>query len=105
MGRMHYCHRRAEVIGLRLEDLRLAEWRVFINEGKGGHQRLVPVSPTVFATIAAYMNQDRPAGALTDRLFVVLTGPRRGQRLSIEGLDEILLGGEGLGWAGPRHLP
>jgi integrase len=37
--------RRAEVIGLRLEDLRLGEWRVFVADGKGGHQRLVPVSP------------------------------------------------------------
>ncbi|MCP3987850.1 MAG: tyrosine-type recombinase/integrase [Actinomycetia bacterium] len=35
---------RCEVLGLRLEDLRLGEWRVFIADGKGGHQRLVPVS-------------------------------------------------------------
>ncbi len=33
--------RRCEVLGLRLEDLRLGEWRVFIADGKGGHQRLV----------------------------------------------------------------
>jgi integrase/recombinase XerD len=84
--------RRAEMLGLRLEDLRLGEWRVFINEGKGGHQRLVPVSPSFFATVAAYMNSERPAGAPTDRLFVVLKGPRRGQPLSIEGLDEIISG-------------
>jgi site-specific recombinase XerD len=32
--------RRFEVIGLRLSDLRMAERRVFIAEGKGGHQRL-----------------------------------------------------------------
>ena len=30
--------RRCEVLGLRLEDLRVAERRVFIAEGKGGHQ-------------------------------------------------------------------
>jgi integrase len=40
--------RGCEVLGLRLEDLRLGEWRVFIAEGKGGHQRLVPVSQTSF---------------------------------------------------------
>ena len=39
--------RRCEVLGLRLEDLRVAERRVFIAEGKGGHQRLVPVSIAV----------------------------------------------------------
>jgi integrase len=40
--------RGCELLGLRLEDLRLGEWRVFIAEGKGGHQRLVPVSQTFF---------------------------------------------------------
>jgi integrase/recombinase XerD len=84
--------RRCEVIGLRLEDLRLGEWRVFVAEGKGGHQRLVPVSPSFFATVASYMNKERPATAPTDGLFVVLKGPRRGQPLSIEGLDEIIAG-------------
>jgi integrase/recombinase XerD len=84
--------RRCEVIGLRLEDLHLGEWRVFVAEGKGGHQRLVPVSPSFFSTVASYMNNERPANAPTDRLFVVLKGPRRGQPLSIEGLDEIISG-------------
>jgi integrase/recombinase XerD len=81
--------RRCEVLGLRLEDLRLGEWRVFIAEGKGGHQRLVPISPTFFATVADYMNTERPPDASTDRLFVSLKGPRRGQPLSADGLDEI----------------
>jgi integrase/recombinase XerD len=84
--------RRAEVLGLRLEDLRLGEWRVFVNEGKGGHQRLVPVSPSFFATVAAYMDTERPSGIATDRVFVALKGPRRGQPLSAEGLDEIVSG-------------
>ncbi len=84
--------RRAEVLGLRLEDLRLGEWRVFVNEGKGGHQRLVPVSPSFFATVASYMDSERPPGVTTDRVFVVLKGPGRGEPLSAEGLDEIISG-------------
>jgi integrase/recombinase XerD len=36
--------RRCEVLGLRLGDLRLGEWRVMITEGKGGYERLVPVT-------------------------------------------------------------
>jgi integrase/recombinase XerD len=84
--------RRAEVLGLRLEDLRLGEWRVFVNEGKGGHQRLVPVSPSFFATVASYMDSERPPAVTTDRVFVVLKGPRRGEPLSAEGLDEIISG-------------
>jgi integrase/recombinase XerD len=84
--------RRCEVLGLRLEDLRLGEWRVFVAEGKGGHQRLIPMSRTFFATVASYLNDERPPDAPTDRVFVVLKGPRRGQPLSAEGLDEILTG-------------
>jgi integrase/recombinase XerD len=84
--------RRAEVLGLRLEDLHLGEWRVFVNEGKGGHQRLVPMSPSFFATVASYMDTERPSGLATHRVFVALKGPRRGQPLSAEGLDEIISG-------------
>jgi integrase/recombinase XerD len=84
--------RRCEVLGLRLEDLRVAERRVFIAEGKGGHQRLVPVSSRFFTAVAAYLETERPAGAETDRVFVVLKGPNRGKPLSAKGLDEVLTG-------------
>jgi len=84
--------RRCEVLGLRLADLRLGDWRVFIADGKGGHQRLVPISQTFFVTVAAYLNDERPADAVTDRVFVALKGPRRGQPLSADGLDEVLTG-------------
>ncbi len=87
--------RRCEVLGLRLEDLRLGEWRVFVVNGKGGHHRIVPVSRTFFTTIASYLDHERPTDAATDRLFIVLKGPRRGQPLSAEGLDEILTGARG----------
>jgi integrase/recombinase XerD len=82
--------RRCEVLGLRLEDLRVAEQRVFIAEGKGGRQRLIPVSGWFFAAVAAYLDAERPPGAGTDRVFVVLKGPRRGQPLSATGIEEIL---------------
>jgi integrase/recombinase XerD len=84
--------RRCEVLGLRLEDLRVAERRVFIAEGKGGHQRLVPVSSRFFAAVAAYLDTERPPGVDTDRVFVVLKGPNRGKPLSAKGLDEVLAG-------------
>ena len=82
--------RRCEVLGLRLDDLRPAERRVFIAEGKGGRQRLIPVSGRFFAAVGAYLDAERPAGAGTDRVFVVLKGPRRGQPLSAKGTDEVL---------------
>jgi integrase/recombinase XerD len=84
--------RRCEVLGLRLPDLRFGERRVFIAEGKGGHQRLVPVSPRFFTEASAYLDAERPPAAGTDRVFTVLKGPRRGMPLSADGLDEILDG-------------
>jgi site-specific recombinase XerD len=82
--------RRCEVLGLRLEDLRPAERRVMVAEGKGGHQRMVSISPRFFRSASIYMQTERPENASTDRLFVVLKGPRRGQPLSEDGLDEII---------------
>jgi integrase len=83
--------RRCEVLGLRFEDLRPGERRVFVAEGKGGQQRLVPVSARFFATLAAYLETERPSTD-TDRVFVVLKGPRRGQPLSAAGVDEVVAG-------------
>ena len=99
--------RRCEVLGLRLPDLRVAERRVFITEGKGGHQRLVPVSARFFAALAAYLESERASGADTDRVFVVLKGPNRGKPLSAKGLDEVLAGARrraGLGHATCHEL-
>lgn len=87
--------RRCEVLGVRLEDVRVGEWRVFVAEGKGGHQRLVPVSQTFFGTVARYLEHERPADAETDRLFVALKGPTRGSGLSAEGVDEMLANARG----------
>jgi integrase/recombinase XerD len=84
--------RRCEVLGLRLEDLHIAERRVFIAEGKGGHQRLVPVSGRFFAAVGDYLDRERPGNAATDRLFVVLKGEHRGRPFTAAGVREILDG-------------
>lgn len=81
--------RRCEVLGLRLEDISAGERRLFIAEGKGGHQRRVPISGRFFTTLAAYLHEERPETD-TDRVFVVLKQPRRGQPLSAYGLDQIV---------------
>jgi integrase len=84
--------RRCEVVWLRLEDVRAGDRKVFVADGKGGHQRLVPVSGRFFTALAAYLDLERPAGASTDRVFLVLKGPRRGLPLSVAGLDEVMDG-------------
>jgi len=82
--------RRCEVLGLRAQDLRPGEGRVFIADGKGGHQRLVPVSKRFFRSLSHYLSSERPDEADTEFVFVALKGPRRGRALSADGLDEIV---------------
>ncbi len=84
--------RRCEVLGLRMADVQVGDRRLFVAEGKGGHQRVIPVADGFLRALGDYLHDERPATASTDRLFVVLKGPRRGQLLSAEGLDEILSG-------------
>jgi integrase/recombinase XerD len=83
--------RRCEVLGLRLGDVHVADRRVFVVDGKGGHQRWTPMANRFFTTLGRYLHEERPVTE-TDRVFVVLKGRRRGRPLSAEGLDEILAG-------------
>jgi site-specific recombinase XerD len=84
--------RRCEVLGLRFEDVQVADRRLVVVAGKGGHHRVVPAANRFFDALGGYLHGERPDAAATDRVFVVLKGPRRGQPLSAEGLDEILDG-------------
>jgi len=80
------------VLGLRLCDVQVADRRLAVVEGKGGHHRIVPAANRFFTALGAYLREERPAGASTERVFTALKGPRRGQPLSAEGLDEVLAG-------------
>jgi site-specific recombinase XerD len=82
--------RRCEMLGLRLADVHVPERSVFVAEGKGGHQRSVPISNTFFAALGDYLCYERPGNASTDRVFVALKGPSRGQGLTAQGVDVIL---------------
>ena len=89
---VHAGLRRCEVLGLRFGDVHIGDRRVFIADGKGGHQRLVPVVAGFFVLLAAYLADERPGDAVGDYVFVVLKGPTRGQPLSAAGLDQVLDG-------------
>jgi site-specific recombinase XerD len=82
--------RRCEVLGLRLGDVRVPERSLFVAEGKGGHQRVVPIANPFFVALGDYLRDERPPDAATDRVFVALKRPRRGRPLSAEGVDEVL---------------
>lgn len=81
--------RRSEVIGLRMQDVNPAGKRLFVVQGKGGHQRSVCVSGRFMAALAAYLNEERGSPA-HERVFVVLKGSRRGEPLSVSGLEQIV---------------
>jgi integrase/recombinase XerD len=87
--------RRCEVLGLRLRDVNPGERRLFVASGKGGRERIVPVSGRFFEALGAYLGSERPAGVMTDACFVVLKGQRRGLPLTPAGLDEVIDGVRG----------
>jgi integrase len=84
--------RRCEVLGLRLCDVNVGERRVHIMRGKGGRERIVPISGRFFGALGEYLELERPAEAVSEACFVVLKGQRRGLPLSAAGLDEVLDG-------------
>lgn len=84
--------RRCEVLGLRLEDVNPGERRLFVFAGKGGRERIVPVSGRFFEALGEYLETERPSEVLTDACFVVLKNPRRGMPLTAAGLDEVIDG-------------
>jgi integrase len=84
--------RRCEVLAVRLADVNAGERRLFIARGKGGRERIVPVSGRFFEALGEYLEVERPDEAITEACFVVLKGPRRGQPLSAAGLDQVLDG-------------
>jgi integrase/recombinase XerD len=83
--------RRCEVLRLRLADVSVGEQRLHVC-GKGGRERIVPVSGRFLAALGEYLELERPGDAPTDACFVVLKGRRRGLPLSPAGVDEVLAG-------------
>lgn len=82
--------RRCEVLGLDLNHVQVPERSLFIAEGKGGHQRVIPISNTFFAEVGDYLRHERPRDAETNRVFVTLKGPNRGKPMTADGVDKIL---------------
>lgn len=66
-------------------DVNPGERRLFVVSGKGGRERIVPVSGRFFEVLGAYLGSERPAGVVTDACFVVLKGPRRGIAVDASG--------------------
>lgn len=79
--------RSCEVIDLQTHDIDFdaSQIRVY---GKGGKERLLPISPWIKSAITSYLAFERPSVAHTT-CFVALKGKRRGQYMKPEGLRKI----------------
>jgi integrase/recombinase XerD len=62
------------VLGLRLGDINPSEQRLFVASGKGGRERIAPVSGRFFEALGEYLRSERPPEALSQACFVVLKG-------------------------------
>jgi integrase/recombinase XerD len=66
--------RRMELIGLKLYDLDQERGTVFIRQGKGKKDRMIPMGERAFAWVTRYIEETRPSLALTpDEGIVFLT--------------------------------
>ena len=80
LGGLRHC----EVLGLTLGVIQVPERSLFIAEGKGGHQRVIPISNTFLGAVGDYLRHERPRDAATDRVFVTLKGPNRGRPMTAD---------------------
>jgi len=79
--------RSKEVIALNLEDVQLAESRIYVH-GKGNKPRPLPLASETVHLLDHYMRLERPAGC-GPALLVSLKGPARGIRITPAGLRSL----------------
>jgi len=98
--------RRAEVLHLQLPDLDVGRGVLFIREGKGRKDRVVPIGDRALAWVDRYLRDVRPALVVPpDPNVLFLT--RRGKALRENRLTELVhhyVQGAGLGKEGSCHL-
>jgi integrase len=79
--------RSKEVIALNLEDIQLAESRIYVH-GKGNKLRPLPLDSDTIHLLDHYLRLERPA-ACGPALFVSLKGLARGTRVTPAGLRSL----------------
>lgn len=83
---MLFCGLRScEVLALELDDVDLDDCQLRVR-GKGGKERMNPMSSFVIMSLRKYLNHERPDWCSHSKCFVVLKGSRRGQPMTPAGL-------------------
>lgn len=77
-----------EVLGLCINDIDADNQSILLN-GKGNKQRVVPLAPIACTTLGGYLRCERPRHCLTERVFVILCGHRRGSPMTLAGLRSL----------------
>lgn len=86
---MLFCGLRShEVLGLCINDIDADNQSLLIN-GKGNKQRVVPLAPLACTTLGGYLRCERPRHCLTERVFVILCGHKRGSPMTLAGLRSL----------------
>lgn len=80
--------RSGEVLLLKLGDVDFEACALRVH-GKGNRERLLPLPPQLPRLLIKYLRLERPTTTVTDHLFVVLQGPRRGQAMTAAGLRSL----------------
>ncbi len=70
--------RRCEVLGLRLANIDVADRRIFIVDGQGGHERWTPMANRFFMLDRPLLLTRSVPVTETDRVFVVFKGSSTG---------------------------
>lgn len=77
-----------EALRLEVGDIQFHESRLRIH-GKGNRERAVPLPDLLASLLRDYLRFERPTTSPTQRLFVVMQGPRRGQPMTAAGLRSL----------------
>lgn len=85
---MIFCGLRScEVLALETDDVDLIDDQIRVR-GKGGKERVLPISFAVRQALLRYMDYERPEGS-HQKCFVALKGRKRGQPMTAEGLRRL----------------
>lgn len=79
--------RRKEVLGLHVVDVNLEGRSIFVREGKGDKERVVPMGPGLIKALSTYADARRRANKTCPQFFTSLT---RNTGLSFDGLRTIV---------------
>lgn len=80
--------RSQEVLNIELADLNVEEHQLRVR-GKGNKERVVPLPKALNPAVLGYLRFERPPRCQTQRLLVVLQGPRRGRPMTPAGLRSL----------------